>query len=213
MEYEPIKLEKRLFTSEEDLSFSPFEVDYKNKLIRIKPGNPLGALTLRAEVNVDEIKKQATVDQVQVGVFFGYSLPIYAADNEELYFRENVPGRWDGKSNITFHVLCCLASAETAGETFKFQLSWEKTSETEVVPVTTHDITDEVIVVDGTQYATYEMSFTLDYDVDTPDNVEAHDLLACRLRRVASTGDEVDGEVIVLDWHTHYVVNKVFRAV
>ena len=171
-------------------------------------------LTLRAEINVDEIKKQGVPDQVQVGTgaFFGYSMPIYATDHEELYFRENVPGRWDGVSDVVFHVLCCLASAETPGETFKFQLSWNRVGSGSLVPTTVHDTTNETIVVDGTQFAAYLLEFPFNYDVGNPNILEPHDVLGARLRRVASDGDEVDGEIIVVDWHTRYQVNKMFKA-
>lgn len=69
-------------------------------------GTAKRVLTLRAELNVDEIKKQAVPDQIHIGagVFFGYSMPIWNEDNEELHFRESVPARWDAASDITFHV-------------------------------------------------------------------------------------------------------------
>lgn len=169
-------------------------------------------LTLRGHLDYTTVTAQGKPSQVTIGTFKGYSMPIYAADNEELFFNENVPGRWDCESDIVVHVLVALAAAETPGETFKFQFSWNQVGETDVVPATTHDVTDEVTVVDGTQYATYELTFTIDYDADVADPIVCHDNLAGRLRRVASSGDEVDGEIIVLDWHTHYIVNKMFRA-
>ena len=174
-------------------------------------GTAKRVLTLRPEANVEEIRKVLKPDQVQVGAgaFFGYSMPIYAADNEEIYLRESVPGRWDGASNVTFHVLCCLAVAETADEEFQFQASWNHVAEGDVVPTTVTDtLSGDIVVVDGTQYAAYEMSFTFVYG-----DMAAHDLLSVRLRRVAITdGDEVDGEIIVLDWHTHYQTDKMFTA-
>jgi len=169
-------------------------------------------LTLRADLDFTTVTAQGKPSQVIIGLFHGYSMPIYNNDNEELFFNENVPGRWDGASDITFQVLCCLALAETAGETFKFQFSWNQVGEADVVPVATHDTTDEITVVDGTQYATYMLEFTIDYNVDVGDVILSHDDLTGRLRRVASTGDEVDGEIIVLDWHTHYTVNKMFKV-
>lgn len=174
-------------------------------------------LTLRAEINVDEIKKQGVPDQVQIGAgeFFGYSMPLYVADpnnHEELYFRENVPGRWDAASDIVFHVLCCLGALQTPGQKFQFQLSWNQVGATEIVPVTTHDTTYEVTLIDATQFATYAMTFTIDYDADVGDPIAIHDLLAARLRRVAASSNEMDGEPVILDWHTHYVVDKMFKV-
>lgn len=169
-------------------------------------------LTLRADLDYTTITAQGKPTQVIIGVFHGYSMPIYAADNEELFFNENVPGRWDGASDITFHVLVALELAETADETFKFQFSWNQVGTTDIVPVATHDVTDEITVIDGTQYATYMLEFTIDYDADAGDVIVPHDDLSARLRRIASGGDEVDGEIIVLDWHTHYTVDKMFKA-
>ena len=175
-------------------------------------GSAKRILTLRAEVNVDEIKKEAVPDQTQVGIFFGYSMPIYAADHEELYFRENIPGRWDGASDIIIHFLVALVAGEDIGDKFNFQFSWNQASGTEILPAATHDVTVETTIVDNTQHATYEVTFILDYDVDVGDVVLSHDLLAGRLRRVAASSLEATGEIIVLDWHTHYQVDKVFKA-
>lgn len=169
-------------------------------------------LTLRADLDYTTITAQGKPTQTIIGVFHGYSMPIYNNDNEELFFNENVPGRWDGASDISFHVLVALELAETADETFKFQFSWNQVGTTDIVPIVSHDVTDEITVIDGTQYATYMLEFTIDYDADAGDVIVSHDDLSARLRRVASGGDEVDGEIIVLDWHTHYTVDKMFKA-
>ena len=72
---------------------------------------------------------------------------------------------------------------------------------------------EQVVPADTPQHTTYGLEFTIDYDADPTDKIEEHDLLAGRLRRIAATsGDEMEGEVIVLDWHTHYFVNKIFRV-
>ena len=169
-------------------------------------------LTLRAAINVGEINKRTVPTQVQVGVFFGFSMPVYDTDYEELYFRENVPGRWDGASDITFHVTVALALAEDIGDKFQFQLSWNQVGAPDIIPVTTHDIPVEITVVDNTQYATYDLEFTIDYNVDVGDPIVAHDDLSARLRRIAASSLECTGEIIVIDWHTHYTVDKMFTA-
>ena len=175
-------------------------------------------LTLRPEVNVDEVKKQTVPVQVQVGAgaAFGYTMPVYAADHEELYFRQNVPGRWDEASDIILHVLVCLSQIEDAGDNFKFQLSWNHTEEDEPVPVgMSAEPTVETTVLAGrlAQYDAYELEFTIDYDVDgVGHEIVAHDLLSMRLRRQDATDPDVTGNIIVLDWHTHYEVDKMFKA-
>lgn len=169
-------------------------------------------LTLRADLDYTAITAQGKPTQVSVGAAHGYSMPIYNADNEEMFFNENVPGRWDGASDISFHILVALAAVEDADDNFKFQWSWNQVGETDIVPNATHDVTDEITVVDGTQNATYMLEFTMDYDVDAGDAVVAHDDLFGRLRRVDATDPDITGEVIVLDWHTHYTVDKMFKA-
>lgn len=183
-------------------------------------GSAKRVLTLRPEINVDEIKKQTVPDQVEIGVFFGYSLPIWNAaaggdnlDHQELFFRENIPGRWDEESDLTVHILCAIAAAEDVDDNFKFELSYEHAHvANDVIPVTTHEAYADADVVDGSQYAVYQLEFTIDYDVSAPNSMEAHDLLVMRLRRVDSDGTEVDGEIIVFDWHIDHQVNKMFKA-
>ena len=174
-------------------------------------GDAKRELTLRADLDYTTVTAQGKPTQANIGIFHGYSMPIYNNDNEELFFNENVPGRWDGASDITFHVMVALASAEDVDDTFKFQFSWNQTGETDVVSAGAYDTTDEITVVDGTQYATYMLEFTVDYDIDAGDVMITHDDIAGRLRRVASAGTEIDGEIIVLDWHTHYIVDKMFK--
>jgi hypothetical protein len=174
-------------------------------------------LTLRPEINVDEIKKNAVPNQVQVGVFFGYSMPVWTADShEELFFKQSVPGRWDGASDITLHVLVAISQVEDIGDYLKFQMSWNNVADnTDVIPATTHDVTAEQAVLIGrtAQYSVYELIFTIDWDIDGEGNeIQDHDLLACRLRRVDATNPDVTGEIIVLDWHNHFTVDKMFKA-
>ena len=61
------------------------------------------------------------------------------------------------------------------------------------------------------QYSIYRLEFTIDWDINNPDVVAA-DELAGRLRRIAvDGGDEVESDVIVLDWMIKYKVDKVFK--
>jgi hypothetical protein len=177
-------------------------------------GTAKRTLTLRPEMDSVAQLAHSKPTQVSLGVYKGYSFPIYSADDEEIYFRETVPGRWDGKSDITFHIYIALAAAEDAGDRFQMRFSWEHSPEGEPVPITSNDVDVEQILVVGriAQYDLYELSFVIDYDIDGVGNeIQPHELLGGRLRRIAATASEIDNEVILLDWHTLYTVDKMFR--
>ena len=172
-------------------------------------------LTLRPEINIDEIKKQLVPTQVQVGVVFGYSMPIYNADNEELYFKQHVLHRWDGASDIRIKAMVCLSAAEDVGDKFKFQLSWEHVAQDGTVPATANDVEVEQAVLTGRngQYAVYVLTFTVDYDIDGAGNeVKAGELLNARLRRIAAAAPQITNEIIVLDWIVEYQRDKFGAA-
>ncbi len=168
-------------------------------------------LTLRPEINIDEIKKQLVPEQTQIGVAFGYSMPIYAADHEELYFKQHTLHRWDEASDIRVKAIVCLANAEDVGDKFKFQLSWQHIPQDGVVPVTSHDVEVEQTILTGRngQYAVYVLTFTVDYDIDGVGNeVKAGETLNARLRRIAAAAPQITNEVIVLDWIVEYQRDK-----
>jgi len=172
-------------------------------------------LTLRADFNSAHQVSKTKPTEVFVGIFFGYSMPLYAED-EEMFFTEDVPGRWDGASDIGFHVMVALAAAETAGEDFRFELAWNYGQEGEILPgdSTSVQTQTELLADRAAQYDLYWVEFTLDWDVDSPTRVvEIHNVLSGRLRRIdVVDGDECEGEIIVMDWHTHYTVDKMFKA-
>ena len=176
-------------------------------------GTAKRVLMLRAEMDYTAQIAHTKPTQVAIGVFKGFSFPIYAADNEELFFRETVPERWDGASDIVFHVKIALVNTEDVGDVFKFQLSWEHAVEGEPVPVTSNDVeVQQAVLTDrNAQYDEYILTFTIDHNIDGAGNeIKAHELLSARLRRIAATGTAVDNEIIVLNWHTHYDTDKMF---
>jgi len=112
--------------------------------------------------------------------------------------------------------LVALSDAEDEGDYFKFQLSWQNVADaSDVISAATHDVTAEQAVLAGriAQYNVYELIFIIDYDADGEGNeIQAHDLLTYRLRRVDATNPDVTNEIIVLDWHDHFTVDKMFKA-
>lgn len=151
-------------------------------------------------------------DMVERGVYRGFSLPTYAAD-EELFFEICVPDRYDEASDIKAHVVCYLDTPNT-DKKFKLQASWyHLTPGTDVVPDTTpiHDVEVETDTGEAAQYRSFLVEFTLDYDADTPDNVIIDDLLGIRLRRIASS-DEINGEVVISHLGVIFRRNKLGTA-
>jgi len=170
-------------------------------------------LTFRPEVNVDEIKKQGVPDQVHIGIFWGYSLPVWSSNYEELHLKHEVPGRWDEASDVIFRIQAALASGEDVGDNFKFEVSWECAGQGTTIPLTQHDVYTEQAVLTGrnAQYDIYDLVFTLGWDIHSPTCLLIGDLIGIRLRRVDATNPDISGEVIVIDWTMKYKVNKLFK--
>ena len=112
-------------------------------------------------------------------------------------------------------MVVALSDAEDVGDKFKFELDWNNTSVTGAieadvvnVPVETTVITDH-----AAQYATYSVSFELDYDnAGLQQTMVARNNLVGRLRRVNASSLEVDHPIYVLDWVTNWTVDKIFGS-
>jgi hypothetical protein len=173
-----------------------------------------GTLTLRPTLVAGLVAQNSKPTSVTVGAHTGYSLPVYNSDNEELFFRSYVPGRWDGESDITVSVICVLAGAEDVGDKFKLQLSSEnKATASGVISTSTSDVPVETTIATdrAAQYSIYKVDFTVDWDAPTVD-ITASDHIGFRLRRIAASSLECSGEIIVLDCVISYTVDKIFKA-
>lgn len=198
---------------EHSVGTSPNQLIIDSGGILSMTGTAKRVLTLRADMDFTAQIAAAKPTQVSIGVFKGYSFPIYAADNEELFFRETVPPEWDGASDFIFHVRVALAGAEDVADNFKFQFSWEHAASGEIIPATSHDVeVEQAVLTDrNAQHDEYDLTFTIDHDIDGVGNeVKAYELLGARLRRIDATDPDVTNEIIVLDWHTHYPCDKMY---
>jgi hypothetical protein len=153
---------------------------------------------LRPDLDIGKITGAGKPTRVTRGVFFGYSLPVYAADNEELFWNTCVPRRWDGASDMTLRLACWLAGAEDS-KNFKLQFAWENTTpDTDIIPNTNNIVEVETSTgASAAQYQSYQVDFTIDHDIDTPAVIECCDSLAGRLRRVAASADDCAGEIVI----------------
>jgi hypothetical protein len=152
---------------------------------------------------------------VTLGVYSGYSMPIYNNDDEELFWRLHVPGRWDGTTDIEYKLVVCLAAAETEGDDFRFQLSWSNTTGTTgVINNTVVSDTEDGDCSSGhnAQYSVFTLTFTIDVSAGPIAAVAIGDTLVGRIRRIASGGTEISDEIIILDHVLNFTVDKIFKA-
>jgi len=162
-------------------------------------GNGLVYIELRPDLDYETIRGQTGVPTlVTQGLFRGFSLPVYDADNEELFATICVPNRYDEASDIFVHLYCWLAIAEDS-KNFNLQLGWEHyTPGTDIVPATSNLVPVQTATGAGAaQFQSYVAAFTLDYDIHTPNNIVADDILALRVRRIAASVDDCIGEIVI----------------
>jgi len=190
------------------------DVEFSGPITLIGDGKT--RIRLRPELDSNEIRVNNKPDEVTIGegwLYKGYSLPIWndaANVNEELYFKENVPRRWDEASDIIVSVVAALDTANTA-KNFRLQLEWEHFARNGVVPQTLNTA-DLVEKATGTaaQYQSFICDFTIQYDIDGAGNeIKEGEVLTARLRRVGASADEITGKVVILDWYVEYIRDKL----
>lgn len=164
-------------------------------------GEGLVYIELRPDLDFETIRGNVGIPAlVSQGIFRGFSLPVYAADNQELFFTICVLNRWDGVSDIKVHAECWLTQAQAASKKFNLRLDWEHfTPGVDVIPATSNQVPVQTETGIVAQFKSYKVEFTIDYDIDTPDNIVADDQLAIRLIRIDADpiGDEIGGEVVI----------------
>lgn len=171
-------------------------------------------LTIRPKMDSITQVAHSKSAQVSVGVFKGYSCPIYNNDNQEIFYETRVPYRWDGESDILICMTVALAGAEDIGDTFKFRCSWEHVGKDGILGSSSNDVDTEVTIITGhtAQHSIYHVHFIIDYDIDGVGNEIAYDdVLGFRIRRIASSGTEVDNNIIVFNEVLDFQINKIFH--
>jgi len=160
--------------------------------------------------NYSRITAQGKPTLVNQGVFFGWSLPIYSSDDEELFTCSCVPTDWDGISDPVFCVAGWLDTANT-DKKFKLQCSVNTYDPTtnEVVPSTAVDYTTETTTGTDAQYTSFIVCFTLDASAA---GLTAGKPVGIRIRRVAATTAEISGEFVVEGAVVTYVSDKLGEA-
>lgn len=147
--------------------------------------------------NFARIIGQTRPTLVSEGLFYGFSLPVYNNDQEEVPACACVKSDWNATSDLTVFVGGWLTDANDA-KRFNLQVSWNKwTSGDAAVPATSHDVEVETLTSTWGAKRPFKIAFTIDYDIDTPDNLAVGDGLGIRVRRLAASANEIAGEVVV----------------
>ena len=153
--------------------------------------------------NTSNVANKPTL--IERGLWGGYSLPHYAA-GEELKFRMRVPHEWDGVTAPWFVAITSITNAETIGHKYKFSFEWSSGDIGAVVPdTTTETLTDQVVIVDGTQWWAEIIAFEL-----TPATLVAGQNLQARLRRIEADATFVASanEIVVWHWDTRWKIDQ-----
>ena len=142
-----------------------------------------------------------------LGVFTGYSLPIYNDDDEELYYRTITPARYNGTDNPTAKLYVYLSGAEDVGDTFKFQLGYNIIDcDGTIVPSEVLTTDKEITITTG--HSAQNSIYCVDMPITAAGAVDQ--VAAGRIRRIASSGTEVTNEIVAMYFEIQYPVNKIF---
>lgn len=149
-------------------------------------------LELRPDLDFVTVQALGKPTWVTRGIFGGFSLPIYSADNEELFFEICAPDRWDANNNVEGHVDCWLSGTEDS-KNFKLQLSWEHYTTGDTVPATSADVEVEIATgASAPQFKSFQVEMPL-----TIGDLARDDIIGLRLRRIAASANEVGGEIVI----------------
>ena len=162
-------------------------------------------IELRPELDFEIVKKSDVPVSYTRGLFSGFELPIWADDAQELFFDVCVPDRWDGVSTTHIHLDVFLIDAQDDGDDFKLQIGWEHYNPgVDVVP----DSITLIPVQTETGASAAFQSFHVHFDVPAGDML-GDDMLAFRVRRIATGGTEISGNVVIEHAGVIFLCNKL----
>ena len=161
--------------------------------------------------NYTRIVAQGKPTLVNQGVFFGWSLPVYNTDDEELFTCKCMATDWDGTTDPIIHIGGWLDTANTAKK-FKLQVSVETADYVgnDALPATTNDYEVETTTGTWAQYTSFKITFTIDASAV---GLAVGQPLGIRVRRIAASTAEITGEVVIEGLAVQYVVDRLGGAV
>jgi len=166
------------------------------------------SIRIRPAIDFGQIGVKTKPTSIQVGAFSMLSLPIYNSDNEEIYFNHSVIRRWEGTSNIT---VGCRAVIDTANTTKKFRLDldWYNYVTGVVVPTSLNNVPFLKTTGTDAQYMSYDVTWTIDYDVVPANPLLSDQILGGRIRRIAAADNDIAGEVMLHGLYVEYCCDKI----
>lgn len=167
-------------------------------------------LTIHPYIEIGKIAQNTKPTIVSRGVTKGYSLPIYASDDEEIFMCSCVPWRWNESSNPILTIPVYLDTANTS-KNFKMQVSWEHYNpQSDIVTTSSNDIEIETATGTAAQYQSFRTNFTIDYDIDgVGHELTSYERLCFRIRRIAASANEIAGEIVMGPPAVRFIRNKV----
>ena len=164
-------------------------------------------ITIRPDIQYDEINKALKPTLEYYGPHTYYSLPVYDDDNEEIFATINIPRRWDGAVAPRVHLHTCLTGTEVVGHKYKLAVAFSIATPTGSLasPAATTASAETAIVSGKTSahdcYLT-EISLGTGFDWD--------DTLSLRVRRTAATeATDISSELGLTDFHVDFKRDKL----
>lgn len=165
--------------------------------------------SIKLEFDHTTVEQQAKPTSTARGVFKGFVLPVYNADNEELFMELIIPPDWDGETNPFVRISGWLTEANDEKQ-FELQLSVQRyaPTENEVVPDDSEDIELVTTTGDWSAYTSFCVHFELDA---TALGILPRDTIGLRLRRINDnlTGDAITGSLVICSGLFRYQSDKV----
>lgn len=168
-------------------------------------------LTMRPQLYAGRIGGTSTPTFVEYGAFAGYSLPESTpADNEDLYFREHIPGRRAEGSNFSLYMDFAVINAQVIGSNFSINFTYSNTNMTSgVLPSSfnTVYVTQPILTGRNASYSVYRLEFPVNGST-----IKDGDLFGGHIWRTEGAGTDITGEIILLDAYITYRVDKVYKS-
>ena len=141
------------------------------------------------------------------GIMRGYSLPVFSANGEELFYTGRAPFTWDGITNPHFQAIISLQASETVGDYFEFQLQYAVVPVIGSIPTgVTATVNQELVVLSGRNAArqAYYLSMELNAaDINVGDNIHFN------LYRILPTHEPgITYEIKLWDVDTRWKIDK-----